>query len=107
MADELAACCARCVHYVPSLTAEGTGWCELGTDVPGALPMALVVKVDTPACGRFVAVREDCGRVICAWCNKHLRFDADLPAGTVSHGICPDCRARWRTEWAADFGGAP
>jgi hypothetical protein len=29
--------------------------------------------------------------VKCAWCNKELRHDPDLPPGEVSHGICKQC----------------
>lgn len=32
--------------------------------------------------------------VVCAWCKEWLGFQECQPqnAGTISHGICPDCR---------------
>ena len=31
-------------------------------------------------------------KVICAWCNKHLRGPED--AELISHGICPECKEK-------------
>jgi len=41
----------------------------------------------------------DCGEVRCAWCDYEgrdgfIRWDPELPAGTVSHGICQAHLAR-------------
>jgi len=33
-------------------------------------------------------------QVVCAWCNRHMRFQYTKSRGMhgmVSHGICPDC----------------
>jgi len=40
---------------------------------------------------------------VCAWCGKHLgmKDDGD-PTPRVSHGICADCDARVRAEWAME-----
>lgn len=35
-----------------------------------------------------------CGRRICAWCKHDLGAAKDIPAGAVTHGLCPQCLAR-------------
>lgn len=35
-------------------------------------------------------------KVVCAWCDKHLRGPEDAPQ--VSHGICMPCREREEKE---------
>ena len=33
----------------------------------------------------------DCGKIVCAWCQKDVRPAPELKTGEVSHGICPAC----------------
>lgn len=41
-----------------------------------------------------------CGRVVCAWCvpPRDLRAAPELPAGKVTHGMCPECFAAQMAE---------
>jgi hypothetical protein len=50
-----------------------------------------------------VAPQAMCGRVVCAWCvpMRDLRPAPELPAGKITHGICPACFAAQMTEVAA------
>lgn len=41
-------------------------------------------------------------KTICAWCGRILK---EGPADPVSHGICPECRAKIWTEFLAGKGG--
>jgi hypothetical protein len=31
------------------------------------------------------------GERICAWCEKHLGYKAEMKEGEVTHGICLEC----------------
>lgn len=37
-----------------------------------------------------------CGRVVCAWCKPQRDIGPALlmPAGEITHGICPECMKR-------------
>jgi hypothetical protein len=49
-----------------------------------------------------------CGRVVCAWCvpPRDLRPAPALPAGKVTHGICPECHAAQMAEINCGAGGS-
>jgi len=57
--------------------------------------VARAINPATPD-GRRVALIFDAalnggGLVICSWCGQWQRVKRDLPAGSVSHTICPAC----------------
>jgi hypothetical protein len=46
----------------------------------------------------FDAALNGGGLVVCGWCRRWLRVNRELPAGAVSHGLCPECETRTRRE---------
>jgi len=63
-----------------------------------SMHLARPIDTSTPD-GRRVALIFDAalnggGLVVCSWCGQWQRVKRDLPAGSVSHTICPACSTR-------------
>ena len=41
--------------------------------------------------------------VICAWCKTPLRYDEEIPAGKISHGICHECSQKYYGDRTTDL----
>lgn len=46
-----------------------------------------------------------CGRRVCAWCEQDQGPAPELPAGQLTHGICPSCQERVLRELHAEWAG--
>jgi phage FluMu protein Com len=58
-------------------------------------PQEAVQYINHSACFDCIGVPSEGFYIkLCAWCNKLLSLEPIEGASIISHGICPDCRAK-------------